>query len=62
LGKAMQRPSYVPVPGFAMRLLVGEVATVVLDGQRVVPEKLQQLGFSFEFPDVEPALLDIVNR
>ena len=62
LGKAMQRPSYMPVPGFAMRLLVGEVATVVLDGQRAVPEKLLELGFSFDFPKVEPALLDIVNR
>jgi hypothetical protein len=62
LGSAMQRPSYMPVPGFAMQLLVGEVATVVLDGQRAIPEKLQALGFSFEFPEVEPALLDIVNR
>lgn len=62
LGKAMSRPSFMPVPGFAMRLLVGEVATVVLDGQRVVPEKLVSLGYTFEFPDLEPALLDIVNR
>ena len=62
LGKAMQRPSYMPVPGFAMQLLVGDVATVVMDGQRVVPDKLQALGFDFKFPDLEPALLDIINR
>jgi uncharacterized protein (TIGR01777 family) len=62
LGRALHRPSYLPVPGFAMRLLVGEVATVVLDGQRVVPEKLQALGFTFDFPELEPALLDVVNR
>ena len=62
LGKALQRPSYMPVPSFAMRLLVGEVATVVLDGQRALPKKLEDLGFNFEFPEVEPALLDIVNR
>ena len=62
LGRALQRPSYMPVPAFAMRTLVGEVATVVLDGQRAVPKKLQDLGFSFKFPEVEPALLDIVNR
>jgi hypothetical protein len=61
LGRAMQRPSYMPVPGFALRLVLGEVATVVLDGQRAVPEKLQALGFTFDFPEVEPALLDAVN-
>ena len=43
-----------------MRLLVGEVATVVLDGQRAVPEQLQALGFSFDFPDVEVALLEYI--
>ena len=62
LGRVLQRPSYMPVPGFAMRLLVGEVATVVLDGQRALPKKLQELGFTFQFPVVEPALLDIVSR
>lgn len=62
LGRAMQRPSYMPVPGFAMRLLVGDVATVVLDGQRAIPKKLEDLGFTFEFSEVEPALMDIVNR
>ncbi len=62
LGRALQRPSYMPIPGFAMRLLVGEVATVVLDGQRALPKKLEDLGFKFQFPEVEPALLDIVNR
>jgi uncharacterized protein (TIGR01777 family) len=62
LGKATGRPSYMPVPGFAMRLLVGEVATVVLEGQRALPSKLEELGFTFQYPQVEPALLDIVNR
>ena len=62
LGKALQRPSYMPVPGFAMRLLVGDVATVVLDGQRALPMKLEESGFTFQFSEVEPALLDIVNR
>jgi uncharacterized protein (TIGR01777 family) len=62
LGQALRRPSYMPVPGFAMRMLVGEVATVVLDGQRALPAKLEEAGFAFQFPEIEPALLDIVNR
>jgi uncharacterized protein (TIGR01777 family) len=62
LGRVMGRPSYMPVPGFAMRLLVGEVATVVVDGQRVVPEQLQALGFTFDFPELEPALRDVMSR
>lgn len=62
LGRVLRRPSYMPVPGFAMRLLVGEVATVVLDGQRAVPQKLQELGFSFDFPEIEAALRDVVSR
>jgi uncharacterized protein (TIGR01777 family) len=62
LGRAMRRPSYMPVPGFALRLLIGEVATVIMDGQRAVPEKLQSLGYTFDFPEVGPALMDIVNR
>lgn len=62
LGRALRRPSYMPVPGFALRLVLGEVATVVLDGQRAVPEKLQALGFTFDYPEVDAALVDIVNR
>lgn len=58
LGRVLNRPSWLPVPGFAMRLLFGEVATVVLDGQRVLPERLKELGFSFQFPTAEEALKD----
>ena len=61
LGKAMNRPSYVPVPAFAMKLMMGEVATVVLDGQRAIPEKLEELGFAFRFPEVTGALSDILD-
>ncbi len=56
LGRVMNRPSVIPVPGFAMRLLFGEVSTVVLDGQRVLPKRLQELGFTFQFPELEAAL------
>ena len=57
----MGRPSYMPVPGFALKLVIGEVATIVIDGQRVLPKKLEELGFSFQFAGLEQALLDIIR-
>ena len=51
LGQAMGRPSWIPVPAFAMRLLFGEMSSVLLDGQRVIPRRLLDLGFRFRFPD-----------
>lgn len=62
LGSAMGRPSLIPVPGFALRLVVGEVATVVLDGQRAIPAALDDAGFQFSFPRAEPALRDLLAR
>ena len=62
IGKAMRRPAFVPVPGFATRLAFGEVADVVLKGQRVVPKRLLDLGFEFRFSTVEGALEDLLGR
>lgn len=62
LGRVMGRPSIVPLPAFVMRMLVGEVSTVVLDGQRAIPHKLEELGFSFSFPELEPALVDLLRN
>ena len=59
LGRVMGRPSLIPTPAFALRLLFGEMATVLLDGQRAVPRRLQGLGFAFRFPDAESALKDL---
>jgi uncharacterized protein len=61
LGQVLHRPSLIPVPGLAVKLLVGEVATIVLDGQRVVPTRLQELGFTFNYPSLDAALKDILN-
>lgn len=61
LGRVMGRPSWLPVPAFALRLLLGEMATVLVDGQRAVPERLLELGFTFRFPEVEVALRDVVH-
>jgi uncharacterized protein (TIGR01777 family) len=61
LGRALHRPSLFPAPAAAVRLLLGEMSTVVLDGQRVLPRKALALGFTFRFPEVEPALRDVTG-
>ena len=60
LGQVMGRPSWIPVPAVAMRLLFGEMASVLLEGQRVVPRRLLDLGFQFRFPTADSALRDIL--
>jgi len=60
LGRALGRPSWLPVPAFALRLLLGEMAAVLLDGQRAAPQRLLELGFAFRFPTIEAALRDLV--
>jgi uncharacterized protein len=62
LARVMKRPSWLPLPGFVFRVMFGEVAKVVLDGQRVIPQRLQELGFRFQFPDVESAFRDILEK
>jgi uncharacterized protein (TIGR01777 family) len=61
IGRVMRRPSFVPVPGLAMRAAFGEVASVVLEGQRVLPKRLLEAGFEFRFTDVEAALRDLLS-
>ena len=61
LGHAIHRPSLFPAPAAAVRLLLGEMATVVLEGQRVVPKKAVALGFKFRFTEVGAALQDVTK-
>jgi uncharacterized protein (TIGR01777 family) len=56
LGRVMKRPSIMPVPAFALRVLFGEMAMIVLDGQRVIPERLLKHGFVFRYAETEAAL------
>lgn len=59
LGKAMHRPSWAPVPGFVLKILLGEMAgTLLLGGQKVVPKKLSEAGYTFRFAKLEEALQD----
>lgn len=62
LGRAIHRPSAMPVPGFVLKILFGEMATVMLiKGQRVVPKRAIELGFQFSFPEIGPALRDLLR-
>jgi uncharacterized protein (TIGR01777 family) len=61
LGRVMRRPAFFRVPIFALRLVLGEMSTVVLDGQRAVPSKLRDLDFTFRFPTLEMALRDLLE-
>ena len=56
---ALHRPAIFPVPAFALRLLYGEMAQIILASQRVVPEAAQKLGFTFRFPDLTSAFQQI---
>ena len=62
LGRVLGRPAVLPVPALALKALYGEMAQIVLTGQRVVPRRLQQLGYGFRHPDLEPALRDVLDR
>jgi uncharacterized protein (TIGR01777 family) len=60
LGEAIHRPSFLPVPTFALRAMLGEGADALLNGQRVVPKRTEELGFAFRYPTIEAALAQVV--
>jgi uncharacterized protein (TIGR01777 family) len=56
LGVALHRPALLPAPAFVIRLRFGEMASVLLDSQRAVPEAALAAGFQFRYPELDPAL------
>ncbi len=58
----MGRPSWMPVPDFALTALLGEGASVVLEGQRVVPSRALDEGFSFKYSQVQDALKAVLRQ
>ena len=62
IGKALQRPSLIPAPGFMIRLALGEFGSVLLKGQRVVPRRLMESGFVFSHPEIGEAIESVVRR
>jgi len=61
LGRVLRRPALVPVPGLAVRALYGEMAQLVIDGQRAVPRRLLLAGFKFRRTDLEAALRELLR-
>ena len=62
LGRVMGRPSFMPTPAFALKLALGDMAELLTTGQRVLPKRTQEAGFEFEYPELEPALRDLLAR
>lgn len=61
LGKTLHRPSFMPAPGFMVKLILGEFGSVILEGQRVIPKKLLEKGFVFRYAEIEQALQNILT-
>jgi uncharacterized protein (TIGR01777 family) len=62
LARVLSRPALLPVPEFALRLAVGEMADVLLNGSRVIPERLMTSGYEFRHPELEAALRHVLGR
>jgi len=63
LGKVMRRPSWLPIPGFFLRMIYGQMAEeTILTGQRVIPKRLQEAEFEFLYPEAESALQEIFEK
>jgi hypothetical protein len=61
LGRVLERPSWFPVPGVALSAVLGEFGESLTHGQRVIPAKALALGYTFQFPDLAPALRDLLG-
>jgi uncharacterized protein (TIGR01777 family) len=62
LGQVMRRPSWLPVPDFAMEALLGDAAKVVLEGQQVLPKRAESYGFKYQYPTLKEALEDVLSN
>jgi uncharacterized protein (TIGR01777 family) len=62
LGHAVERPAFLPVPGLVLRLVLGEMASMLLTGQRVLPAAASEAGYEFRFPEIGGALAACVKR
>lgn len=62
LARAMHRPALFPVPSFALKLALGGFSTEILGSKKVIPQKLNDAGFSFDFPHIAPALSALIDQ
>ena len=61
LGRVLKRPSWLPAPRPALRLILGPAAAVLTTGQMAVPRRALDMGYEFRFPDVDSALHDLLD-
>jgi len=62
IGEILNRPSWLPVPGIALKMVLGEMAELILlNGERAIPQKLLSEGFTFNYPEIESALKDLLS-
>jgi hypothetical protein len=62
LARMLGRPAILPIPAFALKLLFGEMAQILLESQRVAPQAAEAAGFRFRFPQLAPALADLLQQ
>jgi uncharacterized protein (TIGR01777 family) len=62
MGCELGRPVLIPIPAFALRMVLGEMAGELLEGQRALPQRLMEMGFTFRFPGIDAALQDLLGR
>ncbi|MFP9229543.1 TIGR01777 family oxidoreductase [Pectobacterium cacticida] len=62
LAHVLDRPGFLRAPAFAIKLLMGEASTLVLGGQRAIPQRLKAAGFNFRFLELEDALQDVIKK
>lgn len=62
LGKTFRRPAFLPMPGFVMKLMLGEGAELLLEGQRVFPDKLVKMGYKFKYSHLDEAFDSIYHQ
>ncbi len=61
LGKILHRPTIFPVPKFVLKIVMGEMASIVLDSLKVTPKNLRRVGYHFKYPTIESALSEIIH-
>lgn len=62
LGKVLSRPTLFPVPKFALKALFGEMSSILLDSQKVIPKRLTEAGFKFKFDNLTDAFEDVCHK
>ncbi|MYL51029.1 TIGR01777 family protein [Halobacillus litoralis] len=62
LGEVLNRPHWIPAPAFALKAALGDMSTLLLDGQCVIPKKAMASGYTFHYPELQPALSSILNN